>query len=127
MTGKSNRGRCKEFKLRLYPEELNILGTKARIVDKTRSEYLRDLILLNEVKSKPVWKDENFKRLLYEINRIGNNLNQIAYNSNLKKSTGREEIYSLREQYESLLSLYEDTFLYPESEGSEENGNDEKP
>ena len=116
---KNNRSRYKQMNIRLFGEEMNILEAKAKIADKTKSDYLRDLILFSEVKSKSVWKDENFKRLLYEINRIGNNINQIAYNSNLKKSTGREEIYSLREQYENLLSLYEDTFLYPESEGEE--------
>lgn len=124
MAEKKNRGRSKAVYVRLYAEEWDILERKAKIVGKSKSDFLRDIILLGEVREKPVWQDENFKRLLYEINRIGNNINQIAYNSNLKKSTGREEIYSLREQYESLLSLYEDTFLYPESEG--ENGNDEE-
>lgn len=124
MAEKKNRGRSKAVYVRLYAEEWDILERKAKIVGKSKSDFLRDIILLGEVREKPVWQDENFKRLLYEINRIGNNINQIAYNSNLKKSTGREEIYSLREQYESLLSLYEDTFLYPESE--RENGNDEE-
>ena len=124
MAQKRNRGRSKAVYVRLFQEEWNILEKKARLIGKTKSDYLRDIILLGEVKEKPVWRDENFKRLLYEINKIGNNLNQIAYNSNLKKSTGREEIYALREQYESLLSLYEDTFLYPESEVK--NGDDEE-
>lgn len=124
MAEKKNRGRSKAVYVRLYPEEWNILERKAQVIGKSKSDFLRDIILLGEVREKPVWQDENFKRLLYEINRIGNNINQIAYNSNLKKSTGQEEIYALREQYESLLSLYEDTFLYPESEG--ENGNDEE-
>lgn len=124
MAQKRNRGRSKAVYVRLFQEEWNILEKKARLIGKTKSDYLRDIILLGEVKEKPVWQDENFKRLLYEINKIGNNLNQISYNSNLKKSTGREEIYALREQYESLLSLYEDTFLYPESEVK--NGDDEE-
>ena len=124
MAQKRNRGRSKAVYVRLFQEEWNILEKKARLIGKTKSDYLRDIILLGEVKEKPVWQYENFKRLLYEINKIGNNLNQIAYNSNLKKSTGREEIYALREQYESLLSLYEDTFLYPESEVK--NGDDEE-
>lgn len=120
----TKRGRTKGFFVRLFDEEMNILEHKASIAGKSKSDYIRDFILFSEVKSRPIWQDSNFKQLLYEINRIGNNINQIAYNSNLKKSTGREEIYALREEYEALLSLYEDTFLYPECEV--ENGNNEE-
>lgn len=120
----SERGRNRTLKIRLFPEEEELLERKAKNVGKNKSDYIRDFILYSEVKSRPIWKDEKFKLLIYEINRIGNNINQIAYNSNLKKSTGREEIHALKEQYETLLSLYEDTFLYPESEV--ENGNNEE-
>ena len=110
-----NRGRTKALYIRLYEEEWNILEHKAKMIGKSKSEFIRDGILLNEVQRKPIWQDENFKKLLYELNRIGNNLNQIAYNANLKKSTGKEEIYALREKYGVSLSLYEDTFIYPEN------------
>lgn len=125
MAEKKNRFRDKQLLIRLSEEELNILEVKAEIADKSKSDFVRDIVLYGEVKSKSLWNNIDFKKLLYEINRIGNNLNQIAYNSNLKKSTGREEIYALRELYESLLSLYEDTFLYPEA-GGENNGNNEE-
>lgn len=118
------RGRNRTLKIRLFPEEEEILERKVKLAGKNKSDYIRDLILFSEVKSRPIWQDSNFKQLLYETNRIGNNINQIAYNSNLKKSTGREEIYALKEQYEALLSLYEDTFIYPESEVG--NGNNEE-
>lgn len=120
----SKRGRTSEVKIRMFPEERNILEYKAGLVEKSLSDFIRDLILLSSVETKSVLTDKNFQKLLYEINRIGNNINQIAYNANLKKSTGKEEIYGLREQYSALLSLYEDTFLYPESE--EEHGNNEE-
>lgn len=122
---KANRFRDKQLIVRLSKQEYDILQVKAEIADKSKSDFVRDIALYGEIKSKPIWYNVDFKKLLYEINRIGNNLNQIAYNSNLKKSTGREEIYALREQYESLLSLYEDTFLYPEA-GGENNGNNEE-
>lgn len=120
----NERGRNRTLKIRLFPEEEELLERKARIAGKNKSDYIRDFILYSEVRSRPIWQDENFRQLLYEINRIGNNINQIAYNSNLKKSTGHEEIYALREQYEALLSLYEDAFIYPESEV--ENGDNEE-
>lgn len=118
---KANRGRLKQINIRLFEEEWNILEYKAELAEKNKSDFIRDLILLSGVETKSVLTDKNFQKLLYEINRIGNNINQIAYNANLKKSTGKEEINGLREQYSVLLALYEDTFLYPESEG--ENGN----
>lgn len=126
MGKKKNRFRDKQVLIRLSEEELKILDSKAKILDKSKSDFVRDIVLFGEAKSKPIWSNENFKKLLYEINRIGNNINQIAYNSNLKKSTGREEIYGLREQYDNLLSLYEDTFLYPEDE-VDGNGDNEEP
>lgn len=63
-------------------------------------------------------------KLLYEINRIGNNINQIAYNSNLIKSTGKQEIKELKLQYENLLQLYTDTFVF---QGEEKDGYYEEP
>lgn len=121
MENKKNKGRCKQINVRLFGEEWNILETKAKLSDKTKSEFIRDLIVLSEVKERTILKDENFRKMLYELNRIGNNINQIAYNSNLKKSTGKEEIKELQEKYYDLLSLYSDTFLYPESEGEDGN------
>jgi len=124
MADKSNRGRCKQINVRLFGEEWNILETKAKLADKSKSDFIRDLIVLSEVKGKTILKDENFRKMLYELNRIGNNINQIAYNSNLKKSTGREEIKELQKKYYDLLALYSDTFLYQEQE--DENGDNEE-
>lgn len=118
------RGRTSEVKIRMFPEEMEILEYKVKLAGKSKSDFIRDLILYSEVKNQPLLNDEQFRKLLYETNRIGNNINQIAYNSNLKKSTGKEEIEGLREQYYNLLSLYEDTFLYPESES--ENGDNKE-
>lgn len=115
--GEKNRFRKKQLLIRLCDEEWEIFEYKAGLSGKSKSDFVRDLILLSEVKVvNPILTDKNFQKMLYEINRIGNNINQIAYNANLKKSTGKEEIEELREQYSVLLSLYEDTFLYPESE-----------
>lgn len=116
-----HRYRMERFGIRLFDEEKKILEMKAAEQGMSRTEYIRDLILFGEVKTtkKKILTDEKFKKLLYEINRIGNNINQIAYNSNLKKSTGREEIKELSEKYDSLLQLYSDTFLYPDNENDE--------
>ena len=115
------RYRNNRFEIRLFDEEVEILENKAKIQGLSKTEYIREIILYSEIKDnkRNILSDENFKKLLYEINRIGNNINQIAYNSNLIKSTGREEIKNLKEQYENLLQLYTDTFVF---NGEEKNG-----
>ena len=126
--GEQHRYRSKQFLLHLFPEEMEILERKAATHEMSKTEYLRDLILFGGVREtkREILSDENFKKLLYELNRIGNNINQIAYNSNLKKSTGREEIKALSESYDTLLQLYSDTFLYPEGEGKRNYGDNEE-
>lgn len=115
------RYRNNRFEIRLFDEEVEILENKAKIQGLNKTEYIREIILYSEIKDnkRNILSDENFKKLLYEINRIGNNINQIAYNSNLIKSTGREEIKNLKEQYENLLQLYTDTFVF---NGEEKDG-----
>ena len=43
--------------------------------------------------------------LIYEINRIGNNINQIAYNTNVKAFASNPDWKQLKEEYFKLLEL----------------------
>lgn len=126
MAETKKRFRSKQLLIRLFDEEMNILKAKSESQGISMSDYVREVILYGEVKTtkQNILSDENFSKLLYELNRIGNNINQIAYNSNLKKSTGREEIMELSEKYDSLLQLYSDTFMFPD--GEENYGDDEE-
>ena len=126
--GEVHRYRKERFGMRLFPEEMQILEKKAAAQGVSKTDYVRDLILFGNVRetNRNILSDEKFLKMLYEMNRIGNNINQIAYNSNLKKSTGKEEIKALSESYDSLLQLYSDTFLYPESEGEKDYGDNEE-
>ena len=45
MADKSNRGRSKQINIRLFGEEWNILETKARLAGKSKSDFIRDLIV----------------------------------------------------------------------------------
>lgn len=56
MADKSNRGRSKQINIRLFGEEWNILETKARLAGKSKSDFIRDLIVLSEVKSNTILK-----------------------------------------------------------------------
>ena len=122
------RYRNNRFGIRLFDEEIKILENKAKSQGLSKTEYIREIILYSEIKEnkKNILSDANFRKLLYEINRIGNNINQIAYNSNLVKSTGKVEIEGLKKQYENLLQLYTDTFLFQGDE-EEKDGYYEEP
>ncbi|MCD8377165.1 MAG: hypothetical protein LUB59_00070 [Candidatus Gastranaerophilales bacterium] len=121
------RFRKNDFHLMLFDEEWLLLEAKAAETHKTKSEFLRDYILYGEVQDgrREIMSNENVQKLIYEINKIGTNINQIAYNSNLKRSTGREEILLLKEQYDELLAFYTRAFFPPDEEeetGDCENG-----
>lgn len=45
------------------------------------------------------------KEFLYEINRIGNNINQIAYNTNYQRFAGQKDWEALEKSYYELLAL----------------------
>lgn len=115
------RYRKVHINIRLFPEEKSILEAKAKGQGVSMSDYLRDAILFGEVrKEEHFFTHEQYKKLRYELNRIGNNVNQIAALSNRKKSTGREAILELRKDYYELEHLYIDTFLQSDNADEEE-------
>lgn len=102
-----HRKRKNKFQLSLLDEEKELLEKKAFELNMTKTEYIRNLILFGYAGNKRKMDDEQFKKFLYEINRIGNNINQIAYNANAKGSTNQFELLSLTEQFHELLNLFE--------------------
>lgn len=102
------RKRTKLFQLRLLEEEAEILEQKAQELKISKSKYLRDLLILGSQYDASISKKDNDirKQWIYELNRIGNNINQIAYNANSKKSTNSKECLMLTEEVQSLLSLF---------------------
>lgn len=113
--GEANR-KCKNrFVIRMFPEEMELFERKAQKYGTDKTTYVRNMLLKGIVlrsKITPL-RDENFHKLLRATDPIGNNLNQIQYNSYLRRSTKREEIVELSEKYSVLLQLYIDTFCYP--------------
>ena len=77
--------RTKKITIRLTSDEYLLLKQKANNLDITLSEYIRKKILGNREKI----INKCTKELLYEINRIGNNLNQIAKHCNIRKSVDK--------------------------------------
>ena len=88
--------------VRLTDEEYINLKLKAEASHKSVSQYIRELIILSKVK--PV-RNKNYYKVLYELNKIGNNINQIAKSLNKIAKSGE---CIKNEEYERLLiELYE--------------------
>ncbi len=86
--------KLKQVKVNLYPHQYLQIKEKAKSNNVTIAQYIREQLNLNldpkdtrkiyTETQKKVYKETDPK-LLYEINKIGNNLNQIARVLNQKK------------------------------------------
>jgi len=99
-----DRARKELFQLRLFPEEMQLLNDKSKKLGLTKTAYIRDMILFGQ----PQEKDRSFEKIEYELNRIGNNINQMAYIANTEYSTNGIEITQILSQYSELLEQYEE-------------------
>ena len=80
-----DRVRTEQFKMTLLPEERALLEKNAFELGLSKADYLRKIILYGSIVGQhPVIDKDTGEKLLYEVNRIGNNINQIAYNTNAK-------------------------------------------
>lgn len=99
------------IEIRIYDYINNILIAKAN--EKTNgniSEYIRLLILQDSENYQKIMEAKQEKkekqRLLYEVNKIGNNLNQITMQINAGKYiSSRDVIQNLNEVKSILISL----------------------
>ena len=90
------------------PEELEILDEKILATDfRTRSKYIRKIVLLNDVKSEEHLEEIQLEiyQLIAEFKKIGNNINQIAKKCNQeKKSIEFEILMELKSNLDKFLS-----------------------
>lgn len=114
--GEENRKRQRYFKVHLLDEELAILDAKADEADMTKSEYIRNIIMFGAAHERTVFSKKDAEALLYEINRIGNNINQIAYRANSNKQIDERDFVSMYDNYMELLAAY-DKFIRGNSNG----------
>ena len=91
----------KRITIRFTDDEYNELKAKADELDIPLSTYIRKKVLGNREK---ILTKCN-KELLYEINRIGNNLNQIAKHCNTTKTIDKLVLQSLVEIEKKLNEL----------------------
>lgn len=104
-----DRIRKEKYSLYLLPEEKAMLEACADEFDMTKAEYIRKLILYGAITGRQWSIDkEQGKELLYEVNKIGNNVNQIAYRVNVKKYTSKTDLEDLENNFIDLLKLMGD-------------------
>ena len=101
-----DRIRTEQFRFTLLPEESAMLTKNAFEHGLSKADYLRKMILLDSVLENFWTMDkEQGKELLYELNRIGNNINQIAYNTNSQRYASGKDWQELEKSYYELLSV----------------------
>jgi len=76
----------KQINIRMNEDILNTLIVKASAVNMNRSEYIIKAILDSDIK---VDNSKDISMLLGSINKIGNNINQIAKSLNIANSSNK--------------------------------------
>ena len=114
-----NRIRTEKYLLTLLPEEKALLEKNAFELHLSKADYLRKIILYGSIVGQhPVIDKATGEKLLYEVNRIGNNINQIAYNTNAKKYATdidwreiKNEVFLILELLGGLIDMDRDEFV----------------
>jgi len=72
--------------LRISDELNNMLTLKSAAANKNRSDYLRDSISKSSI---AIDTTKDRKMMLGSVNKIGNNINQIAHNLNIANNSNK--------------------------------------
>lgn len=103
----SFRNRDRQFTVYLLEEEMAILEAKKDEAGMTKSEYIRNMIMFGAAHERTIFSKADAEKMIYEINRIGNNLNQIAYRANSSKNIDQHDFVTMYDSYMQLLSAYD--------------------
>ena len=95
------------FFIHLSDGELKMLKTKSEKAHMTRTEYTRKILFTGEVQEKKNFSRDDADRLQFELNRIGNAVNQIAYQANNNRSVSKNDSLQLQEELNHMLALCE--------------------
>ena len=105
MSEKENRTRS--IKIRLTPFELDELKNLIQENSaKNLSDFIRQVIFTGKFKTTK--EQQNYERLLYEVNKIGNNINQIAKLCNIQGKVDIQVLEQLSKLEEELSILLEE-------------------
>lgn len=101
------RNRDRQFTVYLLEEEMAILEAKKDEAGMTKSEYIRNMIIFGAAHERTIFSKVDAEKMIYEINRIGNNLNQVAYRANSSKNIDQHAFITMYDSYMQLLSAYD--------------------
>lgn len=88
----------KQIKTNIPEEDYKKIQEKAKAAGMKLSGYLKSVLMENNLMTKPKKFKQADPNLLYELNRLGNNLNQIAKKVNINK----EIDFSIFEKLENI-------------------------
>ena len=90
----------------LLDEEKAMLEKSAFELGLSQADFLRTLIMAGSVSGQhPVLDKEQGAKLLYEVNKIGQNINQIAYNTNSKSFATINDWKQVKKECMEILGL----------------------
>ncbi len=95
--------RDKKVTIRLTQDEYNKLNNETQKLNMSMSELIRHKILNKKVRV----KSKLSTQAIYELNRIGNNLNQIAKHCNITKTIDKLVLQQLVDIEKELKNLLE--------------------
>ena len=91
-----------QVNIRVNEAEYAKIQASARIMGLTVPKYCKHLVMQSKLKE-PKLADEEYHKILVDLSRIGNNINQIARQLNQSKSeVAEEEWLAVKEQLEGL-------------------------
>ena len=104
-----------EICVRVTPTEKKELQKKADAAHLSLSRYL-----VKSASDKKIMQTENILDLIFQIKKIGTNINQIAYIANSQRFMTKNDIAAVRKQMEAVLVLMKKVInaTYDEKEGS---------
>lgn len=94
--------------IRLLPEEAEILKAKAEEAHMSKARFLKNVLLYGGAYERTNFTKSDTDKLLYEIDRIANNLNQILVHVYGDEKIHKTEVVKLRDNYYGLLSAFYD-------------------
>ena len=102
-----NRRRYHSISLKLTDEELQLWNTKHEASGLSKTDYLMQALRSSEVRIYSI--EESITPLIHEIRKIGTNLNQLAYFSNIgQDSKVRAEIGAIRRANDKIMAQLAD-------------------
>ena len=107
-----NRRRYHSISLKLTDEELQLWNTKHEASGQSKTDYLMQAIRNSEVRVYSI--EESITPIVHEIRKIGTNLNQLAYFSNIgQDSKVKAEIGAIRRTNDEVMGQLSDFLNNP--------------